>query len=67
MNNIIVEKPVRRIEGVNQEAAEMFSLGVTNLAVLSGVSKRDGNLQHPSLTETMGKMRRAATVAHEFE
>ena len=58
-------KPVR--DKWNQDAAEMFSLGVTNLAALSGVSKRDGDQQNSSLTETMGKMRRAATVAQEFE
>ena len=56
-------------EGWRDDAKAMYEHGVSELAVLAGLAaEQDGSAPHgASLTETVGKVQRARTVAMDFE
>ncbi|KIW27960.1 uncharacterized protein PV07_07653 [Cladophialophora immunda] len=62
-------KPLR--DGWLDDANAMYERGTNELAALAGVNRADGDANHrvygASLTETLGKIQRARTVAMEFE
>ncbi|OAP65425.1 hypothetical protein AYL99_01397 [Fonsecaea erecta] len=70
-DDILKMKPRR--DGWFDDVSTMFDRGTNELAALAGVNRAEGDeadhhrLYGPSLTETLGKIQRARTVAMEFE
>ncbi|KIW89405.1 uncharacterized protein Z519_10259 [Cladophialophora bantiana CBS 173.52] len=67
--DVLQLKPQR--DGWYDDVHAMYDRGTTELAMLAGVNRAEGDADHEvhgaSLTETLGKIQRARTVAMEFE
>ncbi|EXJ73675.1 uncharacterized protein A1O5_03437 [Cladophialophora psammophila CBS 110553] len=67
--DVLQLKPQR--DGWYDHVHAMYDRGTSELAVLAGVNRAKGDADHEvhgaSLTETLGKIQRARTVAMEFE